>query len=382
MLVVHARSPDASWIYKIKNTMKKYFVPNSTNVSVHRKFRTLTKRLIQQEPYFQEILKHTKNNILRMVTTDDEFGNYDVVFFPLSGSGSIESLLSSLTGKILCVSNGEYGRRMHDTLSMHSKSLSIMESDSDGVYSIDHGKIKEKLKSDNFSFLTMVHVEESSGILNNVMDAGKICAENNTRFIVDACSSIGAIPIDMKRMNITALVGTSEKNIEALPGISFVVARKDFFESLNKKSKTSYLSLKRQYKFQERENRIRFTIPMYSFLSLYQETSFLLEETICKRYERYSNKWEMLLDRMQKAGFDPVVPEDDQSRLITAFNAPMDDDYDFENFNEFLSGKGFVIYPGKINEMETFRISNIGDIKDYEITALVNSISDYVGNLN
>jgi 2-aminoethylphosphonate-pyruvate transaminase len=362
--------------------MKKYFVPNSTNVSVHRKFKSLTHRLIQQEPEFQEILKETKNNILKIVTDQNSESNYDVVFFPLSGSGSAESVLSSLTNKILCVSNGEYGRRMYATSLIYNKSVQFLENESDDVYSIDYQKIENKLEHGGFKYLTMVHVEESSGILNDINKVGKMCAKNNTKFIVDACSSIGAISINMKKMNITALIGTSEKNIEAVPGISFIVARKDFLESLNSKSKTSYMSLKRQYKFQNKNNRIRFTIPMYSFLSLFHETQNLIKEGVENRYKRYSENWEILINKMQKIGFDPVVPEDDQSKLLTSFNAPLEDNYEFENLNDFLSNDGFVIYPGKINEMETFRISTIGEIKQYEIGALVNSILDYVQSIN
>jgi 2-aminoethylphosphonate-pyruvate transaminase len=363
--------------------MKKYFVPNSTNVSVHRKFKSLTNRLIQHEPEFQEILLETKQNILKIVTDDLSRSEYDVVFFPLSGSGSVESVLSSLTNKILCVSNGEYGRRMYSTSSIYNnKQVKLLEHESEELYSIDYQKIEDTLQNEDFKYLTMVHVEESSGILNDIDKVGKLCAANDTKFIVDACSSIGAIPISMKKMNITALIGTSEKNIEALPGISFIVAKKSYLEALKNTSKTSYLSLKRQYNFQKENNRIRFTIPMYSFVSLYHETQNLLEEGIETRYKRYSDNWEILINKMQKVGLDPVVPEDDQSKLLTSFNAPLENAYDFENLNEFLIDKGFVIYPGKINEMETFRISTIGEIKQYEIVALVNNILEYVQNID
>lgn len=361
--------------------MKKYFVPNSINVSVHRKIRAFSKRIIQQEPEFKNIFKQTKEYILELVIKNEkDRKDFDVVFFPLSGSGSIESLLSSINGKSLCVSNGEYGRRMFDSLSIYNKSAQIMESDSDGMYSLNFNQIKNVLEENDFKYLTMVHVEESSGIINDIEKIGKYCGENNTKFLVDCCASIGGAEIDMKKMGITALVGTAEKNIEALPGMSFIVAKTSFFESLNKKSKTSYLSLKRQYKFQKRENRIRFTIPMYSFISLNLELARLQDETVKGRFERYTKYWETLLDRMNCFEFDPVVPEEVQSRFITAFNAPIDEDYSFEDLSNFLMERGFMIYPGKINDMETFRISTIGDIKEYDIPALVNHIHEFVQN--
>ena len=60
-------------------------------------------------------------------------------------------------------------------------------------------------------------------------------------------------------------------------------------------------------------------------------------------------------------GYKPLLPDEWQSPVITSFYYP-DASFDFNTFYQALKAKGFVIYPGKISQADTFRIGNIGDV--------------------
>jgi 2-aminoethylphosphonate-pyruvate transaminase len=363
--------------------MKKYFVPNSINTSFQRKIKGFLNPLIQHEDEFKEILKDVSSTLLKLSIKDkSKINDYEVIFFPISGSGTIEALVSGFNKKNLVISNGEYGNRLFNISKFYNKHAEIFKHSMNDIYSLDEEHIEEKIENGGFKIVSMVHVEESSGIINDISKIGKICKKTKSDFVVDACSSFGAKEIDMVDMNISALVSTSDKNIEALPGISFIIIKKDFlFKLIKRKCKSSFLCLKKQFEFQKEENRIRYTIPVFSFLSLQFELKKLTLETIHSRNLRYERIWEILINKMQKIGIEPVVPEEYQSKLITAFNPPLDDKYSFDEINKYLESNGFIIYPGKINEMDTFRISNIGEIKEYEIKALVNQIEEFFQTL-
>ena len=92
------------------------------------------------------------------------------------------------------------------------------------------------------------------------------------------------------------------------------------------------------------------------------------------RYNRYYNNQKLLVSRMGEIGFKPLVGEKYQSPIITSFIYP-EEWFDFEQLYNELKRDGFVIYPGKISKVDTFRIGNIGDVHEADINRLVDSIA-------
>jgi 2-aminoethylphosphonate-pyruvate transaminase len=77
---------------------------------------------------------------------------------------------------------------------------------------------------------------------------------------------------------------------------------------------------------------------------------------------------------MQRLGFEPLLPERFQSPIITAFRSPRNEKYEFNVFYEKLKRQGFVIYPGKVTQTDTFRIGTIGDIVPDDIQRLLKAV--------
>src|ERR1019366_6209588 len=92
------------------------------------------------------------------------------------------------------------------------------------------------------------------------------------------------------------------------------------------------------------------------------------------RSERYRRNHETLLAGMARLGFRPLLAPGVQSHIITAFRYP-DAGFDFATFYGKLSERGFIIYPGKLTQVDTFRIGNIGRLFPQDLEQLVAAIA-------
>ena len=76
-----------------------------------------------------------------------------------------------------------------------------------------------------------------------------------------------------------------------------------------------------------------------------------------------------------------LVKEEDHSRLITAIIEPKCKKYDFNEMHDYFYRQGIIIYPGKIESLNTFRIANIGDITTDNMILFVDLLEQYLKNI-
>lgn len=118
----------------------------------------------------------------------------------------------------------------------------------------------------------------------------------------------------------------------------------------------------------------RFTSPTHVVHAFYQAMKELDREGgIEARYQRYRENHRILVAGMRKLGFQTLLPDAAQGPIITSFLYPSAD-FDFGAFYAALQERGFVIYPGKISDADTFRIGNIGDIFPEDMERLLEAI--------
>ena len=70
----------------------------------------------------------------------------------------------------------------------------------------------------------------------------------------------------------------------------------------------------------------------------------------------------MLIDGMRRIGFEPLLPAALQAPIIVTFLMPKAAGFDFGRFYDGLKQKGYVIYPGKLTQVDSFRMGCIGDL--------------------
>ena len=253
---------------------------------------------------------------------------------------------------------------------------------SSGYLPIDVPALKKKIADGGYTHFVIVYHETTTGLLNPVPELCKYCHERGIVTIVDAVSAFAAIPIDMDRDCIDFMASTSNKNIQGMAGVAFVFCRKESLErTKDYPMRNFYLNLWDQYQYFKKTHQTRFTPPVQSLYALRQAIIETRIETIEGRYERYSACWRELVSAVKKLGLAMLVPEEAQSRLITAIVEPDSPKYSFESLHDLARDHAFTIYPGKLSDANTFRIANIGDIQPEEMKRFVKVLEEYVTTL-
>jgi 2-aminoethylphosphonate-pyruvate transaminase len=233
------------------------------------------------------------------------------------------------------------------------------------------------LKQDNrITHVAAVHCETTTGMLNPISDIGAMVKCFNKVYIVDAMSSFGGIRMDMGEVRADFLISSANKCIQGVPGFSFVVARQTELEKTRGRARSLSLDLYDQWETMENhQGKWRFTSPTHVVRAFAQALKELKAEGgIDARSRRYHRNNRLLVGGMRKLGFCPLLPDTHQSPIITAFHSPRDLGYEFKQFYDLLKEKGFVIYPGKVTDMNTFRIGNIGDIHPADVKRLLEAV--------
>ncbi|HLW12756.1 MAG TPA: 2-aminoethylphosphonate--pyruvate transaminase, partial [Casimicrobiaceae bacterium] len=99
------------------------------------------------------------------------------------------------------------------------------------------------------------------------------------------------------------------------------------------------------------------------------------------RLARYTGNYEMLVRGMAELGFRPFLDPRIQAPIIVTFHAPADPRYTFREFYDRVREKGFILYPGKLTQVETFRVGCIGAIGPDEIRHAVNAVRDTLADM-
>ncbi|MGY3977132.1 2-aminoethylphosphonate--pyruvate transaminase [Aeromonas mytilicola] len=321
------------------------------------------------------VVEPIRRELVRLATGPEYESDYSAVLLQGSGSYVVESVLGSVIGAdecLLIINNGAYGARMGEMarcLGLRHHELDCGETTRPEPAAIDAMLVRHP----EITHLAIVHCETTTGMLNPLEEVAELCLRRGIRLIVDAMSSFGGIPIDMGLLGIEFLISSANKCIQGVPGFGFVIARRAALMACAGRARSVSLDLHAQWQTMEQQGgKWRFTSPTHTVLAFAQALRELDEEGgIAARHQRYSENQRTLVAGMAELGFAPLLPEEWQSPIITAFYSPAHPDYRFADFYQRLKGQGFVIYPGKISQADCFRIGNIGDVTPARVRALL-----------
>lgn len=330
--------------------------------------------------YNQGVVEPIRRELVRLATGPEYESDYSAVLLQGSGSYVVESVLGSAIGAdecLLIINNGAYGARMGEMA--RCLGLRHHELDCGETTRPEPAAIEAMLaRHPEITHLAMVHCETTTGMLNPLEEVATLCQRRGIRLIVDAMSSFGGIPIDMGRLGIEFLISSANKCIQGVPGFGFVIARRAALMACAGRARSVSLDLHAQWQTMEQQGgKWRFTSPTHTVLAFAQALRELDEEGgVAARHRRYSENQRTLVDGMAALGFAPLLPEQWQSPIITAFYSPAHPDYRFADFYQRLKGQGFVIYPGKVSQADCFRIGNIGDVIPERVRELLAAMAN------
>jgi 2-aminoethylphosphonate-pyruvate transaminase len=305
---------------------------------------------------------------------------------PMQGSGtfSVEAAVNTLVprdGHVLVLVNGAYGTRMAKLTQMMGRKLSTFQT-AENVPTTPQDVERLLAADTSITHVGLIHCETSTGILNPLPEIAAIVAKHGRRLIVDAMSSFGALPIDARTTPVDAVIAASGKCIEGPPGMGFVIARKDALERAAGNCSSLALDLHDQYAYMEKTTQWRYTPPTHVVVAFNAALDqFIAEGGQPARLARYTRNCETLVRGMGEMGFVPFLDPEIQAPIIVTFHAPPDPAYTFKDFYARVRDKGFILYPGKLTELETFRVGCIGAIGPDEMRQAVNAVRDVLAEM-
>jgi 2-aminoethylphosphonate-pyruvate transaminase len=282
----------------------------------------------------------------------------------VTGSGTCvleAAVVSSLPtgGTMLVVVNGVYGDRIAKMATAHGIEHERVETG--WLEPPDLALIEERLTEGRFDVLAAVHHETTTGMLNPVEALGEMAARHGAAFLVDTISGLGGETFDFGAIRPTLAVCTANKCVEGLPGVSFVLVRRDHLDRMTGVPPRSlYLWLPGYFAAQENRS-TPFTPAIQVTEALEAALDGLIEESVRGRIARYAEASRILRDGFESLGLELLLPPERRSNTITGLRLPPGIDYD--RLHDALKARGYVVYagPGKLRE-DTFRISNMGQI--------------------
>jgi 2-aminoethylphosphonate-pyruvate transaminase len=300
---------------------------------------------------------------------------------PMQGSGSfaVEAMLTSFIpqdGKALVLANGAYGKRAAQTLDYAGRACVVLDK---GDYLPPRGVEVAQILADDpaITHVVAIHCETSSGILNPLHEISQATEAAGRKLLIDSMSAFGAIPLSPSEYTFEAMVSSANKCIEGVPGFGFVLARKTALASAKGNCPSLSLDLYAQWDAMEKTGQWRFTPPTHvvaAFLQALNEHA--AEGSVAGRGARYAENRDVMVAGMRALGFETLLPDAWLSPIIVTFFCPADPRFEFTRFYDLMKEQGFIIYPGKLTEVDSFRIGCIGRM-DAEVMRAVVAAADH-----
>ena len=312
---------------------------------------------------------------LVQLATATEPEAYSCVLVQGSGTFAVEAMIGSVIppeGKLLVLANGAYG----DRLAQIAACLRIehVVHDCGELVRPDLVKLAAELADDDaITHVVLVHNETTTGMMNPLGAIAAIVKAHGKILLVDSMSAFGGVPLDIAELRIDYIVSSADKCIQGVPGFGFVIGRVEHLEKTKGWARSLSLDLYDQWQGMEKgRGKWRFTSPTHVVRAFYQALKELAEEGgVAARYARYCENQRRLVAGMEGLGFECVLSSEYHSPIITGFRDPQHADYAFQAFYDRLKAQGFVIYPGKVTGIDSFRIGTIGHVFPEDIDRLI-----------
>jgi 2-aminoethylphosphonate-pyruvate transaminase len=300
---------------------------------------------------------------------------------PLQGSGtfSVEAAVATVVprdGHVLVLDNGAYCKRLGKLATLMGRRTTVLvRAEDEAVSPIE---LDAALRADaSITHVGFIHCETGTGVLNPLQAVSDVCARHGKGLIVDAMSSFAALPIDARTLRFDALVAASGKCLEGVPGMGFVFLRKAVLANCEGNSHSLAMDLFDQHAYMEKTGQWRFTPPTHVVAALAEALKQFVEEGgQPERLARYTQNCQALIDGLTALGLRPFLRPELQAPIIVTFHAPAHPKYDFKTFYAAAKARGFILYPGKLTQVETFRVGCIGAIGRTEMQQAVNAVGE------
>ena len=293
-----------------------------------------------------------------------------IMMAPASATGFLESCVRcGVDDRMMGLSNGSFGDRWASIGSANGKQVKKVE--------VPWGKaircldVADKMEP-GIEAVTLISNESSTGVLNPTAEIAKtLRAEYDPLIFVDGVTSVGAVDLKLREMDIDALVFGTQKAFALPPGLAIICVSDRLLKKAEKvKNRGYYFDLIEIKKMADKD--LPLTTPPVSIMyGLDHQLDKMLREGMARRYARHQEMAEAVRKWATKR-FKLYAEEGYRSETITVVESGK---LPFEMLDKKLKERGFEVSPGygKIKD-GTFRIGHMGDLTMKDINDLTGTL--------
>jgi aspartate aminotransferase-like enzyme len=314
---------------------------------------------------FREILQRTFDRLGEVYRTEG-----DVLVYTSSGTGGMESAISNLTrpgNRVVVVSAGHFGERWAAMAGNFGCDVDMIEYEWGESPSADD--LAARLaETGGAKVVFLTHSETSTGVVADVQSLAAAAKESGALVVVDAVSSLGAVPVETDSWGLDAVVSGSQKALMTPPGLATVSVSSAAWAVVEKDAPGRYYFDWHETRERQEQFDPAFTPAVSIVVGLDVALGLLLEEGLEQAFERHTRLGRACRAGVRAMGLELFSPDDDRSAVVTAITAP--DGIDSGELVQTLRDRqGIVLAPGQGPlKGKVFRIGHIGYYDVFDIT--------------
>lgn len=344
--------------------------PVSLSDSVRR--AAVSTDLCHREPEYFELQDEVRSELLRVYGCAEQ--EWASVLLGGSGTTALEAMLTSLLPRDACllvIENGVYGERISRIAQIHDIEHETVEHL--WTEGMDLGRVTEALSDGLFTHVAAVQHETTTGRLNDVKALADLCEHHGVDLLLDAVSSFGAEDIPFESPALAACAATANKCLHGIPGLCFVIARREALSNSAESPRSLYMHLPLWLEKQDAQT-TPFTPAVNGVLALREALHELERQGGWEgRRARYRDLASQVARALAAMHVEPLLGVGESSCVLNAYKLP--EGFNYDRVHDGLKQWGFVIYAGQgALEAEMFRISTMGDITHYDMERLLAAI--------
>jgi aspartate aminotransferase-like enzyme len=321
-------------------------------------------------PDFKTVFARVRGRLREVFRTENE-----VLILTASGTGAFESAVTNLLSpgeRVLAVSWGNFGERWAKMAAAYGCA----------VETLTHAwgetpqpvELERRLGETGAETVFLVHSETSTGVVADLEPLVGICREAGALAVVDAISSLGAVPLETDAWDVDVVVTGSQKALMTPPGLAFVSVS----ERARRKAETAtlprfYWDWRRMIAEQEKDT-TAFTPAVSTVVALDVALGRLLDEGLESAFARHTALGRACRAGVKEMGLELYSPDDDRSAVLTAVLTP--EGIDAVALRLALRDRHGITIAGGHGDIadRLFRIGHIGYVDVYDIAAVLAAV--------
>jgi serine---pyruvate transaminase len=300
----------------------------------------------------------------------------DVLLFTASGTGAFESAVANLVSpgkRVVGVSAGNFGERWLKLADAYGADVVPLRYAWGEIPQPED--LRETLASSGGAdFVFLVHSETSTGVVADVQALTEVAKAAGATVVVDAVSSLGAVPLETDAWGIDVVVSGSQKALMTPPGLSFVAVSPAALELAKSCPTPRFVFDWERTRAGQAKLDAPFTPAVPLVLALDTALGLILAEGLEVAFDRHARLGRACRAGVKAMGLELFSPDDDRSAVVTAIRAP--EGLDVAAFLLRLRDKHGIQLVGGQGELKgkVFRVGHIGYFDLFDVTTALAGI--------